>query len=200
MRELDLLVQDAGKDGQMTEANLYLNASPHFKCMQLILAARFGYCIQYAVGKLPALWLYDLPVDILSEPDKISILPYFLDHETKGARWINLIRGLIHLKRLDLLNQLQFSKITSRQFHELMSVPLPELVFLAATKSLLANGADPALSSFLAWSRFGGQAAPWPKNCRVPLFFCKITILALSQFQRAWSLSMGCQSRPFHSV
>lgn len=159
VRELDFLVQDTGKDGQITQANLALKASPHFRCMQLILEARFGCCIRYAAGKLLALCLYDLPVDILNEPHKISIVPYVIDHGTMGARWISLVRGLVDLKRVDLLDQLQFPKITNKQFYELMSTSLPESVLSVAIESLLANGANPGLSSFLTWSGFGGQAA-----------------------------------------
>lgn len=172
LHEFDTLVEDAAKCEDMVKANLALEASPQFKCVQSVLEAQFGYCIKRVDGSLPEFCLYDVPLDILNDNQKSSVLPYILDQVVSDERWPHFVRRLVELERVDLLNQMTFSKLNSRYFYDLMSVPLPMSVVVKAAEALQRNMPTLELSNLVARAVLGEQTT-FPEACRVPLFLLR---------------------------
>lgn len=79
--ELDALVRDAQTYFGVAEANVELRGSPFFKCMQSVLEAQFGYCIEFADGHSPQFRLDKDQFYILHDIQKASALPYILDQQ-----------------------------------------------------------------------------------------------------------------------
>lgn len=167
--ELDAMVQNAGKDRTIAEANAALKTSPGFMGIQSVLRAQFGCCIKYGFDKLPKFHLLKEPMDVLADKHTISALPYIIDQHTNPFQWIKHIQGLIDLGRLDLLDQLTFAQINSGCFYELMTILLPESVILAAAKSLQINEPDSELLTLLDLIIFGDQTTIIPNDFVAPL-------------------------------
>lgn len=171
LHELDALVQGAVQDGDISKANAALGSSLHFACIQSVLQARFGYCIRHAIDKLPEFYLHDIPLDILNDERRISVLPYALDQTKYDSQWIHFIRGLIASGRVDLLNAMAFPKITPIYFYQLLGVLLPKSVLDKAVDSLMKAEPDSELAKLFEWAGFGDQKATLPEDCTAPLFF-----------------------------
>ena len=86
LRELDTLVQDVGKDGNVIEANRALKATAHFMCIQSVLQAPFGYCTEYAGQHLPKFSLERDGFDTLHNKRIMSVLPYVFDQVCPESR------------------------------------------------------------------------------------------------------------------
>lgn len=168
--ELEQVVRDAGRDVDIAMANVALLDSDRFMGLRLVLEAEVGYCIEFSTEHLPKFVLNDDLLDTLNSRRRISMLPYIIDQQSDPRRWIHFIRGLVELKRFDLLDQLTFSGISALYFALLMSVPLPKSIVVTATKSLQKNEPTGHLSSLLAMAGFGDQRASWPEGLQVPVF------------------------------
>lgn len=173
LREMDALVRDMANGKSTTETADALGVCPRFLCFRHVLEARFGYCIKCAAGKLPEFALKEIYIDLLNDEHKVSVLPYILDQNIAGIRWVYLIRGLVQLGRFDLLNQMTFPTIDTRHFCELMSVPLPESVIFAAISSLQRNEPTSELANLLAFAGFGLRVALPSETSRIPLFLLR---------------------------
>lgn len=168
-----LVVQVAGENDTAGKISGTLAASMDYKCIQSILEARFGHCIQSVPGTLPEFYLHDVSLDILSDSCKISVLPYILDQIILDPLWIYLVRGLVDLGRFDLLSQVMFPQISSLHFCKIMSAAVPKQVIAAAAKSLQQTTPTSELSALLAYAGFGDAAASLPDTCSVPLFIVR---------------------------
>lgn len=171
--ELDALVQDAGKEAKIAQANVALQASPDLLCIRSTLEAEFGYCIRYAANRLPAFSWIGIQRDALNDKRRISVLPYVLDQMMGGAFWIGFIQGLAERGRFDLLGRLTFQRIDCKYFKQLMSVVLPESVLLTAVESLQRNQPNSELLALLASIGFGPQRTLLPEHGKVPLFILR---------------------------
>lgn len=143
LRELDIVVQDAAQGRNVAEANTILQSSSHFKCLRLILEAQFGYCIHYSAETLPKFSFHNARLSILSDERRVSVLPYVLDQMKYNGSWVYFIRGLVGIKRVDLLEQITFANISSDMFFEVLGVALPQAARMTAAKSL--HRKEPAL-------------------------------------------------------
>lgn len=173
LHELDAIVREVSEDHSVSEASKALRSSPHFMCAQSVLQAGFGYCIEFSAKHLPKFYHHDLSFDTLNDKQRISVLPYVLDQTADDSRWIHFVRGLAELGRLDLFQQVTFSRITSARFNKLMSVTLPESVMLTAAESLQRNEPDLELASLFDCAASGGETSHMPAGCRIPLFALK---------------------------
>lgn len=172
--DFDTLVRGAAKDATIAEANEVLKASTHFRHIQSVLQARFGYSIKFTEGCLPEFFLKEVHFDILEDLQRVSVLPYVLDQQlVRQSRWVYFIAGLAERGQFDLLGQLTFAKIDENYFYELMSVPLPKSVIMTAARSLQRNCPTSGLSEMLAWAVFGAQTAVLPEKCEIPLLFLR---------------------------
>lgn len=169
LHELEALVQDAAKTGTRAQANRVLKASLRFQCIQSVLEATFGYCIRYARGNLPEFHLENVHLEILADEHKISVLPYFIDQNINTHAAVCLMRGLLDYGRVDLLNQLTFSRITNIGFYQVLSVSLSEPMIRAAAESLRESKPASKLVRRLASAGFDQQRVRLPKVCKLPL-------------------------------
>lgn len=169
IRDLDAVVQSAGKDCSVAEANTALQLSPRFSCIRSILEARFGCCIKYAMGGLPKFELCDLPLDILNDEYKISVLPYALDQHL-DYRWIRFIVGLADLGRLGLLQQLTFAGITIAYYNLLTESGVPEAVKRTAAESLQRSVSALELPNLFFFAGLGPLTVMVFEDCSVPLY------------------------------
>lgn len=182
--QFDMLVQDAGKDGSIPEANAALQSSSDYLAMESILEGQFGYCVKYAAGELPKFCLCDLDLSILSDEHKISVLPYVLDHMEFTGLWIHFIRHLARARRLDLLSQITFANIDPQLFRKLLEISLPKSVMMTAIKSLHRSEPTTPLPELLTIAGLESDTVPLFENRRVSLFHLryflqnKITFLA----------------------
>lgn len=184
--ELDAIVQDAGKDKTIAEANAALKKCPGFRGIQSVLRAQFGCCIKYGFDKLPEFHLREEPIAILDDACRVSALPYIIDQHSNWFKWIEHIQGLIDIGRLDLLDQLTFPQINDGCFYELMGIVLPESVMLAAAKSLQINNPHSELLTLLALTVLGNQTTTVPKDFVAPL--CSLRFLHENKIELPESL------------
>lgn len=197
--ELKALVQDVAVYYGVAEANGKLSGPPFFRCMQFVLEAQFGYCIEFADGHLPQFRLEDDNFCISHGIRKASALPYILDQQRPNFAWLFTIRQLVEDGRLDLLAQLKFSKINASSFSELMGVPLPEPVLATAFKSLQKNERYSELVNLYALAKFGDQTSILPVNCKGPLFLLDRLSERRISFPKSYTVTMGA-GRLFNSI
>lgn len=188
IREMDALMQDAGKSGSLCKDSRALEGSFHFNCIKSILEARFGYCIEYAAGRLPKFTFSHLSFDILLDEHRIVALPYILDQDAHDLQWVYLIQGLVKLGRLDLLNRLTFPKVSNSNFEQLANNALPDALMLNVVKSLQGNYPITKLAKVLAWIHSGFPANPVPENCKVSLVFLQYMHERNMAIPRGWVL------------
>lgn len=173
LHELDWLVQDTGRAISVAEANIALQASPHFGCIRSILEARFGYCLRYRGDRLLVFSVQQAFLSALGDPPGILALPYVLDQTVGDPCWNGHLRRLADVGRFDLLSHMTFGEITSGCFYELMGVAVPTFVAAAAAECLQRNEPASKLSNLLAFAGFGLCSMPMPEDCKVPLFILR---------------------------
>lgn len=173
--EHDRLVQGALEQDDAAEALEALKGSPEYMLVRSILEAEFGYCIG-AAGEvfLPQLYSKEASLDVLNDKQRISVLPYVLDHMSGDYQWIYLIRGLVELGRFDLLQQLEFPNMTSQCFYRLMSVTLPALVVRTAAEALQRKEPTSVLAKLLALAGFRTQRIERSEASCLPLFVLRL--------------------------
>lgn len=168
LKEREVLVRD------LDLAGIALQDSLEYQCLQFLLEAEFGYCIKHPTGYLPFFYLPDDSFDILNDENKVSVLPYVLDHDMGSARWMDYLRGLVGLERLDLLKQITFSNISSSWFYNRLNVTaVPECIFLTAARSLQKIEPRLVLSKLLALLEHGELLVEFPEKYQLPLCLFK---------------------------
>lgn len=186
IRELFARMQFVEEHCGAGEVNKAVKRLPHIMCIMSLLESQFGYCIEYRStgaprfdpGKVYWHFLYDL--------QKSSALPFVLDQRTGDSEWIYLIRGLAELGRFDLLDQ-----IDTHRFYQLMGVPLPEAVILAAFKALQAGEPKSELSRLLAFAESGSLPTLLPPDYTPPLFILQYLYEKGIQIPENWGFIDG---------
>lgn len=171
--ERDTLIQNIRKGHTVAATKMALQDSLDYMRIQSILEAEFGCCFRYADDNPPTFCLHTDSADILNDTCKVSVLPYVLDQSIGNFEWIYFIRGLVELKRFDLLEQVAFPSMTVDCFCELLGVSPPESVITNAARSLQRTEPTLELPSMLAASRFCPEALQLPKDCRIPIFLLR---------------------------
>lgn len=175
IHELNSLFADIRMRNLRDMDTAVFNDLPHVSCVRSILEPHFGRCINYNRFNEVCFNEGKVSVHILSDPQKITALPYILDFNFYDSAWIHLIRGLAELKRFDLLGKMAFRKIYKLRFCELMSVSLPGHVLMTAAKSFQAESPGSKLAKLLAFAESGSQAALalLPRDYKPPLLILR---------------------------
>lgn len=166
---LDKIMNDAREGAAVADFQKALEVLPEFLCIRSILKAQFGYCFKYHPYRLPNFCLNDESMLVLYDRRTVSVLPYFLDHDTKNPRWKHLFLGLVRLGRIDLLHHMKFPKFKFDKFHLLMHASIPEAVRRAVVESLEGNEREAKKASTLILAVMKPQAAKLPNHGSEPL-------------------------------
>lgn len=198
-RKHDMLLKAAKSQNRDADMATILKGCWGYKYIRFVVRVKFGCYIDSFTGSLENVHMEDIPLDILNDESKISVLPYFLEHHGADFRWIYFMHGLAELGRHDLLSQMTFSKISQPLFYKLLSVSVPEDVLTTAARSLQEHEYRGKLPGLLAFAGLGFRSMPVPASSTVPLFILRFLRTKAISFPEYWRFTDGMEesSIPF---
>lgn len=171
LREFHVLVQDAGKAGDVPEACAILNGCMEYRSIKSFLEANFGYCIRHEAEKLPEFFLYNLSMDTLNDNRTSLLCPYLLDHQVSDLPlWFNFIVCLAEKGREDLLTQVDFSRVSEKDMPLLVAAKVPKVVIDEILSSPQGQKFEAASLDLLALAGYGVLPAKVDHDRALPLW------------------------------
>lgn len=191
------LMQSESREHGAVEATTALTEHPIRMHIRRKLMAEFGYCIKLAKGGSPIFAMSDVSFEILNDVYRISVLPYAIDQLQCRYTWINFIRELAELGRVDLLDQLRFPQISRADYDLLRSVVLPESTVLTAARRLRANGYGSELELLLSLAGTESELDLMPSDFRLPVYFVRNLHKKGVAIPETWVFVDGLEERSF---